>query len=223
MTDPIASQYDTNVWQPTVDSSSGDAKDQKTAVSEYDKTYGDAPYTAPPSTGGSSSGSSTYYSLSMAYTAAPDLIPVAAAPPQSSGSAAPLADMFFVQLGSLKDAEQACLTATQSTVSQYQALSSVVGSAISSDSIFGQTVDTVTKNNGDNKASELEPAVQVTPDQLDSEGTQFAQSIIPAMQQLLAAAGNTIEAMGQFTALLNNAGQMYTDTDAQSAFPSSPA
>jgi hypothetical protein len=60
---------------------------------------------------------------------------------------------------------------------------------------------------------------QVTYDQLDSEGQDFAAAINPQMSQLLQACAGVIEMMGQYTALINNAGQMYAETDYNSAFP----
>jgi hypothetical protein len=56
-------------------------------------------------------------------------------------------------------------------------------------------------------------------DQLDSGGKDFAAHIEPQMEYLLQIIGNAIETLGTFTALLNNAGQMYTESDSHSAFP----
>ena len=222
MTDPIESQYQATPWQPTVYSGSGDTSDQDSAAKTYDSDYGGQYSTASGSGPASTPDTTTYYdpTLSMAYTKAPDLIPLPNTGAQSSGGAPPATDYnpFSIQLGYLMSSEQTCLDATSTTVQGYQTLSSVVSNAISSDSIFGQVVGTYSKPNPDKKVSWNEPT-GVTYDKLDSEGTAFASAIIPQMKQLLEAVGNITEAMGQFTALLNTTGQMYTDTDAQSAFP----
>lgn len=219
---PITSEYQSPPWQPTVDTSASDAGDEKSAAEQYDKVYGGS-YTTT-TTSSSSTSSTTYVELpsptmSMSYTTAPDLIPVANTSSGSGSSTAQLADAFSIQLGDLMSAEQACLDACNASVQGYQTLSSVVNAAMNSSSIFGQIVGSY-QNPGDGKASILAKNDGLTYDSLDSEGTSFAAAVNPQMQQLLETIGNTIEAMGQFTALLNNAGQMYTDTDAQSAFPS---
>jgi hypothetical protein len=205
---PITPEYESTPWQPTVDTSAKDAGDEKSAAATYDSDYGGT-YTTTTTSPSSGSSSTNYVELpsptmSMAYTTAPDLIPVTNTPaPSTGGTPAPLAEPFSIQLGDLMTAEQAFLNATNATVQGYQALSSIANNAISSTTIFGQA---------DGEAG--------TGDKLDSEGKSFASAVIPQIQQMLYAIGNSIEAMGQFSALLNNAGQMYTDTDAQSSFPS---
>jgi hypothetical protein len=222
MTDPIKPEYQFTVWQPTVDTSDSDVGDEKSAAAKYDATYGGSYSTT--TTASTSSQSSTPSSpgyiptLSMAYTTAPDLIPLPNTGGQGAGgSTAPLSDPFSIRLGDLMSTEQTFLESTNAAVDGYQTLSTVVNGAISSNSIFGQIVGTQ-PNVGDNKASWL-TGDGVTYDKLDSEGTSFANAVNPQMEHLLQAVGNTVEALGYFTALLNNAGQMYTETDAQSAFP----
>jgi hypothetical protein len=55
-------------------------------------------------------------------------------------------------------------------------------------------------------------------DKYNKEGKEFAASIVPEMKNLLNAAAGAIEAMGGFAALLNSAGQMYTNSDSHAAF-----
>jgi hypothetical protein len=66
------------------------------------------------------------------------------------------------------------------------------------------------------------PNEVVNYDQLDSEGRQFAAAIDPQMEQLLQSAAGLIEAIGAFTALLNNAGQVYAQADYNSDFTAVP-
>jgi hypothetical protein len=207
-----------DVWQPTVTTSGKDAKDETKAAAKYDSTYGGSytttppPPSSPPGTGG------TIWPLSMAYTAAPDLIPVPESPGSSSGSTVPLAEQFNVDLGAVRSTEQTFLTATSNILNAYQTLSTTVQSAVSSDSIFGQLDTTPPATSSESKyGSVFGDGVQW--DNLDDEGKDFATSVDPQMQQLLASVSDIIESMGQFNALLNNAAQMYTDTDASSAFP----
>ena len=205
-TNPITPRDQTGgAWQPTVDTSAKDAGDEKSAAQKYDSIYGGTytTSTSSPSDSSSSPGSGgTAWPLSMAYTTAPDLIPVPESPGSGSGSTVPLADQFNVDLGAVRSTEQTFLTATSDILNAYQTLTSAVQNAIHSDSIFGQL-------DGDS-------AVR---DNLDPEGKSFAASVDPQMQQLLASVSDIVESMGQFNALLNNAAQMYTDTDASAAFP----
>jgi hypothetical protein len=215
--DPIKSQYQATPWQPNVDPSSKDSGDEKKAASTYDDTYGGS-YTTNGDSSSTSSATGSYDdpTLAMSYTTAPDLVPVTSSS-SGSGSAPAAAPMFSVQLGVLRSSEQSCLDAVNASVQDYQSLKSTVSGAASSNSVFGQIVGKASDVNPDSKAGWLE-GTGPTMDQLDSEGKNFAAAVVPQMEQLLQACGNIITAMGQFTALLNNAGQMYTDTDAQSAF-----
>lgn len=222
MVQPEASQYQTAPWQPTVDSSDSD---EQQAATQYDDIYGGSPDTTP-APGGSGSGSSPsgpyqVPTLGMAYTKAPDLIPNAGAGTGSSSTQnSPVADGFSIDLRELMAAESSCLSAVSAAVDAYGTLAGVVNNAVGSASVFGQNVTTeVTGWTYVNGVTYAPPASNSNPDPLDSEGSDFAKSINPQMQQLLQAVGGAIEAMGVFTALLNDAGQMYAETDSQSAFP----
>jgi hypothetical protein len=219
-TSPITpnDQSGDDLWHPTVSTGGKDSKDETKAAEKYDSIYGGSytttapPPSSPPGTGG------TIWPLSMAYTTAPDLIPVPESQSAGSASTVPLAEQFNVDLGAVRSTEQTFLTATGNILSAYQSLSTTVQSAVSSDSIFGQLDTTPPTSSPTSKApSTLGDGVQW--DSLDDEGKDFASSVDPQMQQLLASVSDVIESMGQFNALLNNAAQMYTDADASSAFP----
>lgn len=217
-TNPITpnDQSSAQVWQPTVSPSGSDSSDETKAAKKYDSVYGGTyTTTAPPS---SPSTGGTAWSLSMAYATAPDLIPVPQSHGSGSGSTVPLADQFSVDLGAVRSTEQEFLTATSNIINAYQSLSTTVQGAIGSDSIFGQLDTTPPTVSPNSKVGEiLGDGVQW--DSLDAEGKSFAASVNPQMRQLLASVSNVIESMGQFSALLNNAAQMYADTDASAAFP----
>lgn len=234
---PIKPEHQTTpAWHPDISPSDSDYADEEAALPAYNAIFGDGPPT--PSTTGPSSPYSypqlTIPQLTMAYTTAPDLIPVAEGRSQAPGSPpAVTAKPFSVQLGSLRSAEQTFLTATNATVEDYQTLYKAVQNAINSPSMFGQIVGgasipdglTPQANPADPSASAPSGNMQgdsgsaVTYDPLDGEGQQFAASITPQLELLMRAAAGATEAMGSFTAMLNNAAQMYTDGDAQSAFP----
>jgi hypothetical protein len=222
MTSPEASKYQAAPWQPTVDTSASDAKDEKAAAADYDKTYKGTPtYTTTEPKSGDNWGTYAYPTLDMAYTKAPDLIPLPNTGAQSSGGTPPAtASPFSIQLAYLMTSEQACLDATKTTIDGYNTLVPIVRSAINSNSIFGQIVGSE-EYHPDTKYNETVGQVGnvVTFDNLDKEGTNFAAAINPQMEYLLQSVGNAIEAMGAFTAMLDDAGQMYTDADSQSKFP----
>lgn len=221
MTGPAKSKYQGIPWQPTVDSSNGD---EKKAAADYTAVYGGTPVygkssddVPPPVAAGS------IPALAAAYTSAPDLVPVA--PTGSSSGDAALdtrTGAFSIDLGALLAAEQTCLTATTESVAAYEDIRRVVTAAIASPSLFGQNVGaTGTNINAGGKLGD-ETGRNASPetnwDDLDKNSVKFAASMNPQLHNLVVSAGNAIELMGHFAAMLNNAGQMYTSTDANSAF-----
>lgn len=223
MSQPQVPKHQPMAWQPTISSSDSDYSDEQQAAQQYDGYYGGSPNTSGSGDSGSSSSPGGPYqvpTLKMAYTKAPDLIPLTNT--GSGGSSGPtVSESFSVELGELMTAESTCLGAVSTAVDDYETLADAVNNAISSPSLFGQTVGANPPSgmvwNGN--VSYSFPADDADTDPLDTEGIDFAQSINPQMQQLLQAVANGIESMGTFAALLNNAAQMYTDADAQSAFP----
>lgn len=226
-TDPIKpnDQSTSDVWQPTVDKSDQGAGDETTAADNYDKIYGGS-YTKPPkndSSGSDDDSASFPWSLTMAYTTAPDLIPVPEKQDSGSGGPAdPLSGQFSVDLGAVRSTEQTFLTSTSTVVEAYKTLSTAVLGAVNSNTNFGE-YDTITRTGNQNAGPYNDwpnyNSDTAQWDPLDEEGQQFSASIKPQMSKLLGSVANLIESMGHFNALLNNAAQMYTDTDAASAFP----
>jgi hypothetical protein len=223
MSSPIKSQYQATPWQPTVNTSASDSSDQQAAASDYDKVYGGTANQTTTDSPQSQNDTNTYPhpTLTTSYTTAPDLIPLPNTSGQSSGGTPPaVADPFNIQLGVLMSSQQSCLDATTASLNGYNTLVPTVQAAINSNSIFGQIVGSESYH-PDNKYNSTMGTVGniVTFDKLDAEGTNFAAAVIPQMEHLLQAIGGAVTAMGTFCALLDDAGQMYTATDAQSAFP----
>jgi hypothetical protein len=129
---------------------------------------------------------------------------------------------FTIDLGALKTAEQSFLDATTASVNAYETLKPIVTNAINSDTIFGQNVAYVSSNSGYTSLAAGGFGETTTPDPLNDEGKQFAASIGPELHNLLVSAAGVLELMGGFSAMLNNAGQMYTYTDSSAAFTDLP-
>jgi hypothetical protein len=198
------SAYQETPWEPTVylTGNKDSNQAQQNAAAQYTKIYGgsatvtsqSAPSSGPPY-------EAPIPSLAASYQQAPDFVPNApsGASGGGTGSTPSSSDPFLIDLAALGAAEQQCLNSTQNVIAGYESLRSTVSSAMGSSTIFGQEVEN---------------------DQLNSDAKQFANSIEPAMTMALHYVGGVIELMGQFNALLNNAGQMYTSTDYNSAFAS---
>jgi hypothetical protein len=220
---PVTPNGQSEPWEPTVTTGKGSG-DESTAANQYTGIYGGTYQTG---TGSGSSGAAPTAvpvpTLAMAYTAAPDFIPVpgggTAAQTPSGGM---VDDLISVDLGALRATEQGILSATSEIVEEYQNLTVTVNDLTTYGDTFGQYVGTLQKTNPDNKAGSMQ-ATTVIYDDLDTEAQQFATDITAEMTQVLQAIGNTIEVIGQFTALLNAAGQMYTETDYLSAFTDPPS
>jgi hypothetical protein len=158
--------------------------------------------------------------LIMLWTAPPDLTGM-----KSSGSAAsmpPQSEPFAVNLASVQAAQQTMLNAGSAVVSAYNPMEQQVQQDISGGTIFGQqaTYNTMVSE-GNGKAAS--PLYNVPDAQLRS-GAELAASLInPAMTRVLRLMADGMETAGTYIAMLNNAGQMYTAADMNSAVPPAPA
>lgn len=219
MTQPIAPAYQSTPWQPVIDTSAAKAElqDEQKAAAQFTSVYGGSPIETPHPAPSSPGAGSPVPNLQTAYSDAPHLVPVQGSGNSSSAASVALAEAFSIELGTLRASEQTSLNATAAAIDGYDTLKSTVNSAISSDSIFGQSDTVPTVGPPGRAQAAFGPSGDLDP--LDSEGQQFAASIDPQMQKLLFQVGAVIEAMGHFNAMLNNAGQMYTDADYNSAFP----
>ncbi|WP_037910848.1 hypothetical protein [Actinacidiphila yeochonensis] len=223
--DAIKSKYQEKPWEPTVDNSKDS---QKKAGEDYTAVYGGTVNTGSDSDSDSSSGStpkdSPIPTLSSSYTAAPSFIPVSP-PPSSSKPFATSTSVengaFSVNLAALRSAEQSCLDSTAATISELEILKNEVSKA-NEPNFFGQEVgqetSTPTTNGSGSSTVEQGYSHHWLPGDTDQSSKDYAASIIPAMHTMLAQIGGVVEAMGQFNALLNNAGQTYAVMDSNAAF-----
>jgi len=224
MVDPIKSKYQSQPWQPNVDPTSKDRKDQQSAADVYTSLYGGSPTNNEEDKSKPLKESVVSMpDLSDAYSTAPDFVPSTA---DSSGGGSGAGGLpggaFSVDLGALRTTEQACMTATQTCTHGYEAVLKTVRQAINNPNLFGQNVGSWQSGPDGKLANETgRDGDQWKLDDLDSEAASFADAINPQLSKLMASGAGAIEVMGAFTALLNNAGQMYTYTDSTSVFPES--
>ena len=221
-TPAVQALYQQTPWEPTITSDSTFA--EKEAAAEYTAQYGGSPNsTAPPP----SSATASFYpapSLSMAYTQSPDIVPTAMSGSPSGDSPDPAAIVqldpaFSIDLAELRSVEQSILNDTANVVDKYQQMYNLVTNAMFSSSFWGQNVGYVLNVHEDVKGGNGHVPKEVVYDVLDKEGIAQANSMNPQMQLLLQQIGDAIELVGKYTALLNNAGQLYAYADSKSAFP----
>jgi hypothetical protein len=221
MTDPEKAVHDQDPWEPSVDPSQGP---EVTAGQDYTDVYGGT-------VAGPDNGPTTRLpnldknpddpdQLFAAYTAAPDVVPGPRPSSSGSGPSVAASAAFKVAIAEVRGLESSLLGATSTMIDSYTDLRNQVISASHSSTFFGQkdlyqqdmtTFTSSEQSDGDN--------VQTKKDDLDSMGQDFAQSIIPAMTQLMSSVAASIEFLGTFNASLNNAAQMYAQSDSNSAFP----
>ncbi|MFJ8492464.1 hypothetical protein ACIRBZ_29565 [Streptomyces sp. NPDC094038] len=212
---PHASQYQSDPWVPNVDPDASDHGDEEDAAEQYAQIYGVTATSNPTDDSDDETPDAlvTMPTLSMAYTTAPDLVPTE--PGGGAGSAMPTlpdSNAFSIDLGALRTAEQTFLDAVANVSSAYETLRAKVQGAIDNPNLFGQ-------QDGHSEASGPHGALQWHKDELADGGAQFAEAINPQLTKVMQDGAGGIELMGTFTALLNNAGQTYAETDAKSAMP----
>jgi len=226
MTDPSTSKYQQSAdpqstYQPDISPSDNGYSDEQHALATYQGIYG----TQGGPTWGQQNGPqgpTSVPTLSMAYAAAPDLVPVpGTANSVGAGASGPTPSLpIHIDLGVLMATEQSFLGATKTLVDSYEStLLPTLQNAINDPSIWGTNVTTKYYMSSDTPASPSTPPPVWPQDPLDQEGQQFRTQITPALQQLLNSVGSVLEAMGVFTSLINTAGQYYTQADFQSLFP----
>ncbi|QIQ03512.1 hypothetical protein [Streptomyces liangshanensis] len=133
--------------------------------------------------------------------------------PAGSGQA-PTADVpetppIRVNLASMRGAEETMLAAARVATDSYQALRDrVLGMG---DSVFGQ------------EAEDPVYGIPYFPGPVDSDiqpfAKEFAATMNPAMEKALYSIGNVLELVGEYIAMVNRAGQTYSEVDRNSRFP----
>ena len=167
--------------------------------------------------------------LIMLWTAAPDLTGQMQASgsmgsmgmqPNGSASSMPPESMpFSVNLSTVQAAEQTMLHAGSAVVSAYNPMEQEVQQDISEGTIFGQQA---TYNTQSPSIHPILPLYNVPDTQLQSMAQQFAAQMNPAMTRVLRLMADGMSTAGTYIALLNDAGQIYTASDKNSAVPPPP-
>ncbi|MER5794219.1 hypothetical protein [Streptomyces sp. NPDC001980] len=208
---PHASKYQSDPWVPNVDPDASDHGDEEDAAETYAEIYGVTATTNPTDDSDNDKPDDmvTMPKLSMAYTTSPDLVPTEPGGGSDDGPP-PLPDTnaFSIDLGALRSAEQTFLDAVSNMTSAYETLRTKVQAAIDDPNLFGQ------------QDGHLQVSGRMTswvPDELAESGAQFAEAINPQLTKVMQDGAGGIELVGTFTALLNNAGQTYAETDAKSS------
>lgn len=218
---PIKPKYQTpgKPWEPTIDSSD---PSQKAAGEDYTAVYGGTPNQA-----GSDSTSTTPEkpeksgnepNLRMSYTKAPDIVPLPKSGSSADGPTAMESGRFYVNLYSLRSAEQTFLDATSQAVDGFDKLKDEVNKAVNDHNFFGQNVGKWVSTVNPGSSIGANGHRDWNPDPYNESAQQFADAITPQMKNLLNGIGSVFEAAGAFTALLTNAGQSYATMDANAAF-----
>ena len=151
--------------------------------------------------------------------------------PKSSGGkddkAAPPCQPVTADLSSMRTAETTMLGNARTAVSDYTALRNKVLAV--KDSVFGQqlvdeTDDTKMQGlTGTSGGGAGDPDGDDDPQPMKEPGKKFADSINPAQEKALWQIANALEAVGQYIAAVNTAGQSYAKTDRGARFPAPPA
>jgi hypothetical protein len=219
-TPAVAPDHQQAPWEPTIGTSP--SKPEQIAVAQYTAVYGGSPTISDSADQSPNLPSYSIPNLALAYSRAPDLVPTKPSS-QPGGGGAPSTDasgvidnspIFHIDLSALMGAENSILTTLSGAIAAYDGLQPVVQDAIASDSLFGQNVGWQQRMR--NHDSGPQPYL-TTWDDLDAEGTAFANSINPTMEYIMQVAGGLFEIWGSFAALINNTGQMYTYTDNSTA------
>ncbi|CAL9507631.1 hypothetical protein [Streptomyces albus] len=211
MTDPINSQYDTDPLQPPPED------DEKSDDKEGDLS---------PTTRKAEDFSGEVPVLNTAWDKPPSFND---APPQEKqegpGDLPPIPpdSDFTFKAGEVRDAEQRMLTSTRMAVDGYEELRRKF--LAEKDHVFGQGLrheyDTMSavpvamgNGNGSERTHHNEPA--------DFNGDEFGGTMVPMMEKTLAQVGSVLAATGEYIAMINIAGQMYSQADRESRFPQPP-
>lgn len=155
--------------------------------------------------------------LEMLWTTPPPLTGVTAS--GSSSTTPPLSLSFRVALSTVQGAEDTMLSASSTIVNAYNTLEQQVQSAIAEPNLFGQEATVTAHILGPGARPIATPPHYFNDVPLQQAGQQFAEQIDPAMTRALRAVADTMQTVGIFIAMLNNAGQIYTTADKNSAVP----
>ena len=151
--------------------------------------------------------------------------------PQGSGgkpddTTAPSCEPVKADLSSMRTAETTMLGSARTAVGDYTELRTKVLAV--KDSVFGQQLVDKTDDSkmqgltGSTGGSAGDPDGDDDPQPMKEPGKEFADSINPAQEKALWQIANALEAVGQYIAAVNTAGQSYGKTDRGAKFPTPP-
>jgi hypothetical protein len=119
----------------------------------------------------------------------------------------------------VQSGEQSMLDATNAIVSPYNELEQQVQDAISGGTIYGQQATVTEHVMAPGSRPIATPPVTVQDTTLQQIAQEFAAQINPSMTRVLRLIADGTETVGMFIAMLNDAGQIYTFADKNSAVP----
>lgn len=128
-----------------------------------------------------------------------------------------------VDLGAMRTAEKSMLTEARGAVAAYEDLRAKVAAA--KGHVFGQGAQDPNDHSGYTSLSAgYDPqAGKSHANPFAESGEKFAAEMNPAQDRALLQIGSTLERLGEYIALLNHAGQVYSESDRHSRFPEPPA
>jgi hypothetical protein len=130
-----------------------------------------------------------------------------------------------IDLGSLLATENGILGQSRTAVANYMQLKEKCRAAIDGGSIWGQHAMKTVHHPG---VATKTGIVGARPDTQEPDGpvqqaaNEYAAAMDPVMSEVLRQIADAIESVGQFTACLNRAGQLYAHADRGSFFPDPP-
>jgi len=146
----------------------------------------------------------------------------------ADGKSGPPSEAFTVNLKSVGEQVNNMLGTSRELVNEYEALKAKV--MANPDTIFGQT--SMTTDAEDNPSSTYLPPGGTTTtgsgnyhyaSDFQEPAKEFAKLMNPHQQKTLEDIGAALDAVGQYIARVNHAGQVYAESDRKSKFPDPPA
>ncbi|NSC22899.1 hypothetical protein FM076_17655 [Streptomyces albus subsp. chlorinus] len=211
MTDPINSQYDSHPLQPPPDDDSKNSDEQAEANPDKGKDFsGEIP------------------ALDTAWDKLPSFNDKPPLEEQSGGGGekptfSPDTNFTF-KAGEVREAEQSMLNSTRTAVDGYEELRTKF--LAEKDHVFGQGLRHIYDTGGPGASgiglNASGDTTQHHDEPADFNGDEFGATMVPMMEKALAQVGSVLAATGEYIAMINIAGQMYSQADRDSRFPPPP-
>lgn len=137
------------------------------------------------------------------------------------GNDAPATTSYSIDTGSVRSAEENMLQSSQDAINSYKQLQERVQSAKKGgDDVFGENL----KHTESPGSSFAGGTPQGNPQTTSSQfaGDEFAATMNPVQEKVLAEIGGLLETTGEYIAMINRAGQGFAQADRESQFPEPP-